>query len=546
MPQTAINRNSPDRWKQDIIQSVDLYNSWFMEFAPIENRRLVLQTELDAQKTIEERRRLGQFATPTSLAREIISFGISNMDTPHEIRFFDPAFGTGAFYSALLAEASVNDITVATAIEIDPLFANAAYDFWRDYYINIINADFTDIEPDDHYNMVICNPPYVRHHLIDADNKGRINAKTEMISGVKMSGLAGLYCHFLLQSVQWMDEGAVAGWLIPSEFMDVNYGKAIKDFLLSEVELFRIHRFNPGDVQFEDALVSSAVVWFRKRKPTAQSVTFTYGGTLESPKMSKDISVDILYKETKWTRFPCLPQRREKESSPKLKDYFEVKRGIATGGNSFFIMEESRILELGLPFEFFRPVLPSARHVQSTEIESDEFGNPILPQRLFLLDCRLSEGEIREKHPRLWEYLESGRKSVGSGYLCKSRKCWYFQEQREAPILICTYMGRRSSGSGSAFRFILNNSRATVTNSYLALYPRKRLSESFAQKPNLKKAVWELLNTITPDSLHNEGRVYGGGLQKIEPKELLNVDVPFFENLDIPRDGDFFQQIAIW
>jgi type II restriction enzyme len=34
MPQTGINRNTPDRWKQDIIQSVDLYNSWFMEFAP--------------------------------------------------------------------------------------------------------------------------------------------------------------------------------------------------------------------------------------------------------------------------------------------------------------------------------------------------------------------------------------------------------------------------------------------------------------------------------------------------------------------------------
>ena len=511
-----------------------------------ENRRLALQTELDAKKTIDERRRLGQFATPTLLAREVVSYGINNMDTPHDIRFFDPACGTGAFYSALLAEADANDITVATAVEIDPLFANAANNFWREKNINVINADFTDIEPDDYYNLIICNPPYVRHHLINVDIKSRIKYKTEITSGVKLSGLAGLYCHFLLQSVQWMDEGAVAGWLIPSEFMDVNYGKAIKNYLLSEVELFRIHRFDPGDVQFEDALVSSAVVWFRKRKTTAQSVMFTYGGTLESPKVSKDISIDTLYKEAKWTRFPCLPKRVDKELSPKLRDYFEVKRGIATGGNEFFIMEKSRILDLGLPFEFFRPVLPSARYVQTSEIESDEFGNPILPQHLFLLDCRLNEKEVREKYPRLWDYLESGRNSVGSGYLCKSRKCWYFQEQREAPMLICTYMGRQSTGNGSAFRFILNNSRAIVTNSYLALYPRKSLSESLAQKPSLRKTVWELLNMITPDSLHSEGRVYGGGLQKIEPKELLNVDVPFFDNLDIPRDGNVYKQLNIW
>lgn len=30
----GINRDKPDLWKSDIIQSVDLYNSWFMEFAP--------------------------------------------------------------------------------------------------------------------------------------------------------------------------------------------------------------------------------------------------------------------------------------------------------------------------------------------------------------------------------------------------------------------------------------------------------------------------------------------------------------------------------
>ena len=30
----SINRDKPDLWKDDILQSVDLYNSWFMEFAP--------------------------------------------------------------------------------------------------------------------------------------------------------------------------------------------------------------------------------------------------------------------------------------------------------------------------------------------------------------------------------------------------------------------------------------------------------------------------------------------------------------------------------
>jgi hypothetical protein len=30
----AVNRDKPDRWKADVSQSVDMYNSWFINFAP--------------------------------------------------------------------------------------------------------------------------------------------------------------------------------------------------------------------------------------------------------------------------------------------------------------------------------------------------------------------------------------------------------------------------------------------------------------------------------------------------------------------------------
>ncbi|MEA4928356.1 MAG: methyltransferase [Candidatus Limiplasma sp.] len=496
-----------------------------------ESKRLEIQKELFALKTTGERRILGQFATPAPLARDIISFGLHHMLSGQKIRFLDPAFGTGVFYSALLGETNPSGIETATAIEIDPLFVKAAKELWVDYGINIINADFTDIKPDERYNFLICNPPYVRHQLISSDIKMNLINETERKSGIRLSGLAGLYCHFMLQSIQWMEEGALAGWLIPSEFMDVNYGKALKNFLLSEVELFHVHRFCPNDVQFDDALVSSVVVWFRNQKPKQQSVLFSFGGTLHAPRESRDINVSVLREEAKWTRFPRLPQRFIEISTPKLKDYFDVKRGIATGGNSFFILDESQIQKLCLPMQFFIPVLPSPRYLVTAKVESDESGIPILSRRLFLLDCRLEESRIKEMYPRLWDYLEHGRTTVGNGYLCRNRKCWYLQEQRESPLLVFTYIGRRKNERESAFRFILNNSKATVTNSYLALYPKKRISDILANSPDLKRRVWQLLNQLSPDNLDNEGRIYGGGMQKIEPKELLNIDVPFLRDL---------------
>ncbi len=61
---------------------------------------------------------------------------------------------------------------------------------------------------------------------------------------MKLSGLAGLYCYFIALSHRWMKKSGIAGWLIPSEFMDVNYGQAIKDYLLNEVTLLQIHRLS--------------------------------------------------------------------------------------------------------------------------------------------------------------------------------------------------------------------------------------------------------------------------------------------------------------
>ena len=49
----AVNRDKPDRWKQDIAQSVDLYNDWFMRFAPEAYRTARLQTAKDVEATLK-------------------------------------------------------------------------------------------------------------------------------------------------------------------------------------------------------------------------------------------------------------------------------------------------------------------------------------------------------------------------------------------------------------------------------------------------------------------------------------------------------------
>lgn len=49
----AVNANKPERWKEDIAQSVDYYNEWFMRFAPKTYRETRTQTTAQVLSAFE-------------------------------------------------------------------------------------------------------------------------------------------------------------------------------------------------------------------------------------------------------------------------------------------------------------------------------------------------------------------------------------------------------------------------------------------------------------------------------------------------------------
>lgn len=491
-----------------------------------EERRLILQEACDAGKTQQERNRLGQFATPKDLATDILRYARGLLPDDTAIRFLDPAIGTGSFYSALLRTFPHERIAAATGVEIDPHYGQPARELWKDSPLEFIFGDFTALPPPSaqgKFNLLICNPPYVRHHHIEPAQKAWLQKATAASCDVHIAGLAGLYCYFLGLAHAWLAEDGIAGWLIPSEFMDVNYGEPVKKYLLNQVELLRIHRFNPSDLQFGDALVSSSIVWFRKRRPpSGHNVEFSYGGTLASPNLSRVIPHAELKSSSKWTSLAAQGVRPISEG-PRLADFFSIKRGLATGDNRFFIMTRVEIEARNLPLEFFKPILPGPRYLSTDIIEAEQDGTPKIDRQQFMLDCKLPEVELKRDYPALWAYLETGKPDVSETYLCSHRKLWYAQENRPPAPFLCTYMGRGLERRAKPFRFFLNFSQATALNVYLMLYPKPFFASALKENPTFCRQVWEFLNSISVEALLGEGRVYGGGLYKMEPRELANV-----------------------
>jgi predicted RNA methylase len=512
----------------------------------IEGRRQVEQTRLDLLKSAMERNKWGQFATPPDLARSLAHYA-RTLHAAGPVRFLDPAVGTGSFFSALTEVFFPDGIRDAAGIELDPLFAGTAADLWGGEGLRVIEGDFTkQTPPAQRFNLVLTNPPYVRHHHLAGAEKERLKAQLARSLHLEISGLAGLYCYFLLQCHDWMEEQGLAIWLIPSEFMDVNYGVTLRRYLTEHVTLLHIHRFCPTDVQFTDALVSSAVVVFRKSPPppSGHRVRFSFGGAIESPSTEALVPLDVLRHSRKWTQFPARTNF-ENSDEPTLGDLFAIKRGLATGSNKFFILSEEEAKTWHIPRQFLKPILPGPRYLTADIIDARADGAPAVSPQLYLLDCSEPEEKIQASWPRFYAYLQKGREEgIPASYLASHRAHWYSQEQRPPAPFLCTYMGRSANGK-HPFRFIWNRSAATAHNVYLMLYPKSRLQEVLRNHPELAAKVFEALQSVTAAQFISEGRVYGGGLHKVEPKELAQIPArAVLDNIDghirIERQEELF------
>lgn len=489
----------------------------------VEQRRMALQVELDAQRSSSARNQLGQFATPTHLACDIMSYALKlHGDRP--VRFLEPSSGSGAFISALFA-CSPTPPSSVVGYELDPRFVSASRSLWGERGAEIVEGDFLSMQPRKKATLVVANPPYSRHHHLTSEQKRSYKQICERATGLSVSGLSGLYVYFILAAHAHLAPGALSVWLIPSEFLDVNFGVALKQYLTQNVTLHRIHRFAPEGGQFPDAMITSSVVVFTNTAPSTDHVVeFSAGGTVSKPERVESMSYEDPDPNLKWSPAFNGHDIQRVQEAPRFDEFFTIRRGVVTGNNKFFVRPREELEKLGICAENITPLIPSSRYVKVEVVETDEQGFPSNVQQLGLINATVGEDLLAQKDPALAQYFASAEKKVREGYLVRNRSPWYRQEVREPAPILLTYMGRSHNPSAAPFRFIGNKSQAIATNGYLMLYPKGQLKHALEKGFVTLEDVLEVLNSITPHELRNGGRVYGGGLHKVEPKELAAMD----------------------
>lgn len=492
----------------------------------------------DVKKNVQD----AIFVTPPEYAKDMVTCALDVFDPSDKMRFGDSAVGTGSLYLALKRQISeYNNLSKnkeplilesAVGVDIDLNMAQEAYKRFSKRDLKVICGDSISpsIDLGETRNLMIVNPPYNRHEHIPDDYKKQIALIAKRQTGISVSANAGLYVYHMLIMDKWLAHNGIGVWLIPSVFLQANYGKSLRQYLTQNVQLLRLHIYDEKQKQFDRAMISTTIVVFKKTKPMTDAVVnISYGESLENPTKTVKIPFKTLADSLdNWrsviTSFPLTVNINE-TNGILFSDLFDVKRGIATGANNFFVITLDKAIELGIPMCAVKPLLPKARYISSTIIQAFGDGFPDVNPRLVVIDCDLDESEVSDKYPEFYQYLQQAKipdsngKRIIDRVLVSSRKPWYKQELRSSPLFFLTYMGREKKDLPALY-FFLNKSKAIALNNYLLVYPRQWLSDLLQSNDDLCSLLLNCLNDATSNDLLQNSRIYSGGLFKLEPREL--------------------------
>jgi hypothetical protein len=189
-----------------------------------------------------------------------------------------------------------------------------------------------------------------------------------------------------------------------------------------------------------------------------------------------------------------------------LCDVAEVRIGTVTGCNDLFIISETLRQQLGLSGAFLRPIVDRAAYLPGLSFTGRDHCRLVKDGRPSML---LSIPERAKIAAPLAAYLDSAREGgIHNRYKCKVRNTWYCVQDAVVPDAFLHYM------SSAVPHLVLNSSGATCTNAIHRLTWKRNLS---AEKQ--KWIALSSLSTLCQLGAELNGRWYGGGVLKLEPKQ---------------------------
>ncbi|KFI97037.1 Eco57I restriction-modification methylase domain-containing protein [Bifidobacterium stellenboschense] len=218
-----------------------------------------IRNEAAASLSPKRQQQWEQFLTPMPVAEQAVGL-FTPTDDP--VRILDLGSGSGIL-SAVTASRSASGSSVV-AIEQDTELARASESSLRQVCddVEVINKSVFDVLLDARFDRVILNPPYKKISPTVISTSG---------GGVKVTNL---YTAFLVMAIQAMDDGGECVAIIPRSWMNGDYFKDFRKWMLNECSLDVLAVYGSRHEHFKDMNILQEIMLVKmSKRQQAEKVT---------------------------------------------------------------------------------------------------------------------------------------------------------------------------------------------------------------------------------------------------------------------------------
>ena len=463
---------------------------------------MISEIEYEKNISIDHRKKYAQFFTPKKISDFMASWIVGSKRNKLDI--LEPAFGLGIFSRSIH---KLNPNIKVIGYEIDKTIYKYAKQNLSESNLNISinNENYITSSWNEKFDGIICNPPYIKFH--DYDNTTLIPYVNKKLN-ISLNGFANIYTLFLLKSIFQMNKGARMAYLVPSEFLNSDYGVEVKRILLESGMLKHIIIMDFNKCAFDDALTTACILLFENNEKS-DSICFSKINDLRELNLSltkyKMFNVCELKPEVKWKQYYEDTNSSKYNHLVPFSVFAKVSRGIATGANSYFTFKPSKIDYLNIPENVFLPCICHATDAPNLIFTEKDFENLVIHDKTVFL----FNGNKNINDPNTHTYISYGESiGINKKYLTSRRSPWYILENRPpAPIWVSVF-------NRDGLRFVRNIAGIYNLTTFHSIYNKGVIDTEvlFAY----------LITNIAKDIFLDNCRQYGNGLVKFEPNDLNN------------------------
>jgi adenine-specific DNA-methyltransferase len=436
--------------------------------------------------------------TPAVLASALVG---ALKDEPSDL-WLEPCFGQGAFLQAL-ATIGVSPRRIV-AVDLDKKASDA--DRLATIHRGTEFLEWSLATPR-RFSKIVANPPFVSFRRLSMPLHSVARRLNCHWAG-STTGNSNLWFAFLRASISLLKDGGSIGFIVPAAFDYAGYASTLRDKISDHFAEFEVHRCRePLFDEVQDGCV--VLIGRRYELPNISNTRCEYE---TAAKLVRDIGS---------TTRPVSPASsfqagQSRHSTVKVAEVLSIRIGCVTGDAQYFLLRESDRIRLRLPVRALSPVLTRSRHLKSAVVTRADW------KKLKERNERVWLFRPHGKHlslPSVRKYLRLAAKKGGcsrKNYKVQLRDVWY---RPDLPARVEGFL----SGSSRAGPWISlrQYERLSATNTLYCVAFNKRVS-------NDAKSAWSLsfLTGQFRRQLPQVIRRYPDGLEKIEPGDLMNLDVP--------------------